>query len=166
MVEHCRIEMRHGVCIDVSNARLGYPIPIFQRGFKVSLEKIHGSQKIIAIGIMWVEPQGAPQITRRLGIVLLFELDSSQFQRKSFVMRLKAGAGLEGIVSFLPTAELCQRCAVIEIQISGTRIQGLQSVDCLLPALFCEQLLDALDKLRARRGSLGSKVKRKEQKDD
>src|ERR1700751_921402 len=133
MVEHCRIEMRHGVCIDVSNARLGYPIPVFQRGFKVSLEKIHGSQKIIAIGIMWVEPQGAPQITRRLGIVLLFELDSSQLQRKSFVMRLKPGSGLECIVSLLPAAEFCQRGAVIEIKISGTRVQGLRRVVCFLP---------------------------------
>ena len=70
--------MRYRVCMDFSNARLVYAIPIFQRGFEVSFEKINRPQKIVAVGIMRIESQSAPQIMRRLGIVLLFELDSSQ----------------------------------------------------------------------------------------
>src|SRR5689334_2630074 len=49
-VEQSGIEMRHRVCADLSKARFVYAIPVFQRGFEISLQKINGSQKIIAIG--------------------------------------------------------------------------------------------------------------------
>src|SRR5438128_12592624 len=159
--------MRYRVCMDFSDARLVHAIPIFQRSFEVSFEKINRSQKIVAVGIMRIELQSAPQIMRRLGIVLLFELDSCKLQRKSFVSRLLASTGFESIVSFLPAAKLCQRCSIVKIKISRARAHWLQNFNEILPAPFSEQLMGAaLDELSVRRGSLGGKVKRAEQKND
>ncbi len=152
--------MRHRVCADLGNARLVYAIPIFQRSFEISFQEIHGSQKIVAVGIMRIEAQSVPQIKRRLGIVLLFELDSRQLQRKSIVLRLKAGTGLKGIVSFLPATQFCQGGPIVEIKISRARVSGLQNFNHFLPALFVEKLMGVLDELSVRRGSLGGQVKR------
>src|SRR5215469_4066546 len=110
--------MRHRVGIDLSYARLIYAIPIFQRRFEISVEKINRSQKIVAVRIMRVEPQGAAQIDCCSSIVLLFKFDPGELKWKSLVPGLLAGAGFERVVRFLPVAELCQRCAVIETQIS------------------------------------------------
>src|SRR5438876_412555 len=158
--------MRYRVCMDFSDARLVHAIPIFQRSFEISFQEIHGSQKIVAVGIMRIEAQSVPQIKRRLGIVLLFELDAGELQGESLVPRLLAYAAFEGIVSFLPAAELCQGGPIVKIKISRARLHRLQNFNQFLPPLFIEQLLGALDELSVRRGSLGGKVKRKEQEGD
>ena len=84
--------------------RLAHTVPVLQRRFDISLQKIDGTEKIIAVGIAGIEMKRPAQVTSRHAIPFLFERDSRQFQRKAFVAGLELRAGFECSTGVVPTS--------------------------------------------------------------
>ena len=130
------MDLRCGLALDFCDLGFAYPVPVLQCGFEISLEKIDGSQKVVAIGIIRRKFQCAPKIRGRGGIALLSECNARQLQREAFVPRLETEPCFKSSAGIVPAFDLCQRRAVIEVPFSGGHGSGARQVDNVLPTLF------------------------------
>src|SRR4029077_15254120 len=115
-------------------------VPILERGFNVSLEKIDSAEEIVAIGIGGNEMQSSPQVAPRSRITFLLDRHPSQFQMEPFVAGLEPRPGRKCALRIVPTAQPGQCRSVVEIEFSGRVRYRLSKGDNLQPALLVRKV--------------------------
>ena len=79
---------------------------LLQTGLSAPVQARLGHQEVGTSEVHWIEVKRSSQIADGLRVALILELDSSQLQRKAFVLRLQPGSGRKGFLRLGPSSQL------------------------------------------------------------